>query len=145
MFFSLHHSTTFSDTFNSWARESAAGMSCIFSFEILKGFLKVLSISSSSFFLLTTNLKLLFLLCEIKWSAFFLILFFLVGYYVYIIAASPWTLPPVPYGHEGFYIPEQAHLWNHVVSQKFVVYGLSFSILWQLFELKKQKYIHLVD
>ena len=78
-------------------------------------------------------------------SFIYFILFFLVGYYVYIIVASPWTLPPVPYGHEGFYIPEQAHLWNHVVSQKFVVYGLSFSILWQLFELKKQKYIHLVD
>ena len=59
--------------------------------------------------------------------------------------ASPWTLPPVPYGYDGFYIPEQAHLWNHVVSQKFVVYGLSISILWQLFELKKQKYIHLID
>ena len=78
-------------------------------------------------------------------SFIYFVLFFLVGYYVYIIAASPWALPPVPYGHEGFYIPEQAHLWNHVVSQKFVVYGLSFSILWQLFELKKQKYIHLVD
>lgn len=72
------------------------------------------------------------------------ILFLLVGYYVYIIIAGP-PLPSSPYGQANFYIPEKADLLFHVVSQKFVVYGLIIGILWQLLELKKNKYIKLID
>ena len=79
-------------------------------------------------------------------SFIYIILFCLVGYYVYIIIAGP-PLPLVPYGHADFasQIPNESDLWFHVVSQKFVVYGLSFSILWQLLELRKQKYVNLID
>jgi len=77
-------------------------------------------------------------------SFVYMILFCLVAYYVYIIVAGP-KLPPVPFGHPEFFVPTMDALSFHVVSQKFVVYGLSFSILWQLFELKKQKYIDLID
>ena len=42
-------------------------------------------------------------------------------------------------------IPSLKNLSFHVVSQKFVVYGVIFSTLWQLVELSKQKYIDLID
>jgi len=77
-------------------------------------------------------------------SFIYMLLFALVAYYVYIIIAGP-SLPSVPYGHKDFFTPVMSDLSFHVISQKFVVYGLSLSILWQLFELKKQKYIDLVD
>jgi len=73
-------------------------------------------------------------------------LFCLVGYYVYILLFGP-TLPSIPYSDPKFYseIPSEINLSFHVVSQKFVVYGVIFSTLWQLVELSKQKYIDLID
>lgn len=77
-------------------------------------------------------------------SYFFL--FCLVGYYVYILLLGP-ALPSIPYSDSSFYlyIPSEKDLSFHVVSQKFVVYGVIFSTLWQLFELRKKKYIDLID
>ena len=77
-------------------------------------------------------------------SLVYIILFTLVAYYVYIIVAGP-ILPTAPYGAEGFYIPNKEDLLFHVISQKFVVYGLIIGILWQLIELKKEKYTTLID
>jgi len=74
----------------------------------------------------------------------YFILFCLVGYYVYILMAGP-ALPSVSYGQDGFFIPNKHDLFFHVISQKIVVYGLSFSILCQIFFLKKMKYLDLID
>tara|TARA_B100000029_G_scaffold243177_1_gene240395 strand:- start:1885 stop:2646 length:762 start_codon:yes stop_codon:yes gene_type:complete len=73
-------------------------------------------------------------------------LFCLVGYYVYILLFGP-ALPAIPYSDPNFYnqLPSLENLSFHVVSQKFVVYGVIFSTLWQLVELGKQKYIDLID
>ena len=76
-------------------------------------------------------------------SVIYLLLFCLVGYYVYIMIAGP-KLPP-PLTDPKFFSPKLGDLWFHVVSQKFVVYGLSFSILWQLLQLRKEKYMEMVD
>ena len=43
------------------------------------------------------------------------------------------------------FIPNENSLFFHVVSQKIVIYGLTFSILYQLILLKKIKYIDLID
>ena len=77
-------------------------------------------------------------------SLVYIILFALVAYYVYIIIAGP-ILPKAPYGTEGFYVPNKEDLLFHVISQKFVVYGLIIGILWQLVELKKEKYTTLIN
>ena len=77
-------------------------------------------------------------------SFIYLILFCLVGYYVYILMAGP-ALPAVSYGQVGFFTPNKQALFFHVISQKIVIYGLSFSILCQIFFLKKKKYIDLID
>ena len=71
-------------------------------------------------------------------------LFCLVAYYVYILIAGP-ELVSVSYRHKDFFIPTKQAVLFHVVSQKFVIYGLNFSILWQLIEFKKQKYIDLIE
>jgi len=71
-------------------------------------------------------------------------LFCLVGYYVYILMAGP-ALPSVSYGQDGFFIPNKRDLFFHVMSQKIVIYGLSFSILCQILFLRKIKYIDLID
>ena len=77
-------------------------------------------------------------------SYFFL--FCLVGYYVYILLQGP-SLPSIPYSDSRFHfeIPTKSDLLFHVVSQKFVIYGIILSTLWQLFELRKKKYIDLID
>ena len=77
-------------------------------------------------------------------SLIYFILFLLVGYYVYILISGP-SLPTVPYGHNDFFVPTRESLLFHVLSQKFVIYGLSFSILCQILLLKKTKYIDLTD
>lgn len=76
----------------------------------------------------------------------YLVLFCLVGYYVYILLFGP-TLPSIPYSHPEFHsqIPDISNLSFHVVSQKLVVYGVIFSTLWQLIELSKKKYVDLID
>ena len=76
----------------------------------------------------------------------YFLLFCLVGYYVYILLFGP-SLPAIPYSDPNFYnyLPSSENLSFHVVSQKFVVYGVIFSTLWQLVELSKQKYIDLID
>lgn len=73
-------------------------------------------------------------------------LFCLVGYYVYILLFGP-SLPEIPYSDPNFYnyLPSLENLSFHVVSQKFVVYGVIFSTLWQLVQLSKQKYVDLID
>ena len=77
-------------------------------------------------------------------SYFFL--FCLVGYYVYILIFGP-RLPTIPYTDSDFsnQIPSSSSLLFHVVSQKLVIYGIIFSTLWQLVELRKKKYIDLID
>tara|TARA_B100000900_G_scaffold404126_1_gene412068 strand:+ start:381 stop:1142 length:762 start_codon:yes stop_codon:yes gene_type:complete len=79
-------------------------------------------------------------------SVSYFILFCIVGYYIYVIASGP-TLPSVPYDHIDFQsqLPIKKDLLFHVVSQKLVVYGLTFCTLWQLHELSKNKYIDFVD
>ena len=67
-----------------------------------------------------------------------------VGYYIYILIEGP-ALPSVSYGQDGFFIPNKHDLFFHVISQKIVVYGLSFSILCQILFLKKMKYLDLID
>ena len=77
-------------------------------------------------------------------SYFFL--FCLVGYYVYILFFGP-RLPTIPYSDSDFstQIPSSSSLLFHVVSQKLVIYGIIFSTLWQLIELRKKKYVDLID
>ena len=77
-------------------------------------------------------------------SYFFL--FCLVGYYVYILFFGP-KLPTIPYSDSDFstQIPSSSSLLFHVVSQKLVIYGIIFSTLWQLIELRKKKYVDLID
>ena len=77
-------------------------------------------------------------------SFIYFILFCLVSYYVYILMAGP-PMPSVSYGQDGFFIPNERDLLFHVVSQKIVIYGLSFSILCQIFFLNKKEYIDLID
>ena len=79
-----------------------------------------------------------------KLSLIYFILFCLVGYYVYILMAGP-QLPAVSNSQEGFFIPSKSALFFHVVSQKIVIYGLSFSILCQIFFLRKKEYIDIID
>ena len=55
------------------------------------------------------------------------------------------ALPAVSYGQEGFFTPNKQALFFHVISQKIVIYGLSFSILCQIFFLRKKKYLDLID
>ena len=76
----------------------------------------------------------------------YFLLFCLVGYYVYILLFGP-SLPAIPYSDANFYnqLPSSDNLSFHVVSQKFVVYGVILSTLWQLVELNKKKYINLID
>ena len=74
----------------------------------------------------------------------YFVLFCLVFYYVYILMSGP-PLPVVSYGNSDFFIPNENSLFFHVVSQKIVIYGLTFSILYQLILLKKIKYIDLID
>ena len=76
----------------------------------------------------------------------YFLLFCLVGYYVYILLFGP-SLPAIPYSDANFYnqLPSLGNLSFHVVSQKFVVYGVILSTLWQLVELNKKKYINLID
>ena len=77
-------------------------------------------------------------------SLIYFLLFCLVLYYTFILVMFP--LIDSDSLANGVRLPRSIDdLRFHVVSQKFVVYGLSFSILWQLFQLKKQKYIDLVD
>ena len=73
-------------------------------------------------------------------------LFCLVGYYVYLLLFGP-KLPTIPYSNPEFYlnIPSEGHLLFHVVSQKFVIYGVIFCTLWQLIELSKKKYVNLIE
>jgi hypothetical protein len=77
-------------------------------------------------------------------SFIYFILFCLVGYYVYILIAGP-PMPSVSYGQNGFFIPEEQALYFHVISQKIVIYGLSFSILCQIFFLRKKHYTDLIN
>tara|TARA_B100000427_G_scaffold234852_1_gene197811 strand:- start:74 stop:829 length:756 start_codon:yes stop_codon:yes gene_type:complete len=77
-------------------------------------------------------------------SFIYFILFCLVSYYVYILMAGP-PMPSVSYGQDGFFIPNERDLLFHVVSQKIVIYGLSFSILCQILFLNKKEYIDLID
>ncbi len=76
----------------------------------------------------------------------YFLLFCLVGYYVYILLFGP-SLPAIPYSDANFHdqLPSLDNLSFHVVSQKFVVYGVILSTLWQLVELNKKKYINLID
>tara|TARA_B110000014_G_C20039755_1_gene540337 strand:+ start:155 stop:907 length:753 start_codon:yes stop_codon:yes gene_type:complete len=74
----------------------------------------------------------------------YFLLFCLVLYYTFILVMFP-LIDSNDFAN-GIRLPRSIDdLKFHVVSQKFVVYGLSFSILWQLFQLKKQKYIDLID
>ena len=77
-------------------------------------------------------------------SYFFL--FCLVGYYVNILFFGP-RLPTIPYTDSDFstQIPSSSNLLFHVVSEKLVIYGIIFSTLWQLIELRKKKYVDLID
>ena len=79
-----------------------------------------------------------------SFSFIYFILFCLVGYYVYILMAGP-ELPGVSKNQEGFFIPSESALFFHVISQKIVIYGLSFSILCQIFLLRKKEYISIID
>ncbi len=76
----------------------------------------------------------------------YFILFCLVGYYIYTITSGP-PLPSVTYDHSDFFnqIPAKNDLLFHVVSQKLVVYGLTFSTLWQLYFLGKNNYIKIIE
>ena len=73
----------------------------------------------------------------------YFLLFCLVLYYTFILVMFP--LIDSNAFENGNADVDANSVRFHVVSQKFVVYGLSFSILWQLFQLKKQKYIDLID
>lgn len=76
----------------------------------------------------------------------YFILFCLVGYYINTITSGP-PLPSVTYEHSDFFnqIPAKNDLLFHVVSQKLVVYGLTFSTLWQLYFLGKNNYIQIIE
>ena len=77
-------------------------------------------------------------------SLIYFILFCLVFYYVYILISGP-PLPAVALGNSDFFTPNKEALFFHVISQKIVIYGLSFSILYQIILLKKTKYIDLIE
>ena len=77
-------------------------------------------------------------------SLIYFILFCLVFYYVYILISGP-PMPTVSFGDSNFFIPDENALFFHVVSQKIVIYGLTFSILYQIILLKKTEYIDLIE
>ena len=77
-------------------------------------------------------------------SLSYFILFCLVLYYVYILMSGP-PLPTVSFGNTDFFTPNKDTLFFNVISQKIVIYGLTFSILYQIILLKKTKYIDLID
>ena len=54
-------------------------------------------------------------------------------------------LPTVSFGNTDFFTPNKDALFFNVISQKIVIYGLTFSILYQIILLKKTKYIDLID
>ena len=77
-------------------------------------------------------------------SLIYFILFCLVFYYVYILISGP-PLPAVALGNSDFFTPNKEALFFHVISQKIVIYGLSFSILYQIILLKNKNYIDLIE